>query len=86
MRRLRTIAITLVFALAGASHQATAATLQVEINPQVSGESLQPASLRYQTAAGQTFSVTRVSYLVSDFSLQTDDGPLAQILQCCRLA
>jgi cytochrome c peroxidase len=53
---------------------APAATLQVEINPQFSGETLQPASLRYQTVAGETFSITRVSYLVSDFALQRDDG------------
>jgi cytochrome c peroxidase len=51
-----------------------AATLEVQITPSMAGEALQPASLRYQTAAGETFSVTRVSYLVSDFELQRDDG------------
>jgi cytochrome c peroxidase len=51
-----------------------AATLQIEITPKVSGENLQPASLRYQTSAGETFSVTRVSYLASDFALQRSDG------------
>jgi cytochrome c peroxidase len=49
-------------------------TLQVEIDPQVGGQPLQPASFRYHTVAGETFSVTRVSYLVSDFALQSDDG------------
>jgi cytochrome c peroxidase len=53
---------------------ARAATLQIEIAPKVSGENLQPASLRYQTSAGETFSITRVSYLVSDFALQRNDG------------
>lgn len=50
------------------------ASLQVEITPKVSGETLQPASFRYQTSAGESFSVTRVSYLVSDFALQRGDG------------
>jgi cytochrome c peroxidase len=53
---------------------ASAATLQVQITPKVSGEDLQPASFRYHTSAGETFSITRVSYLVSDFALQRDDG------------
>jgi len=51
-----------------------AATLQIEITPKVSGEIIQPASLRYQTSAGETFSITRGSYLVSDFALQRNDG------------
>ena len=56
-----------------------AATLQIEITPKVSGENLQPASLRYQTSAGETFSITRVSYLVSEFALQADDGSWLEI-------
>ena len=51
-----------------------AATLEVQITPKVSGDDLQPASLRYRTSAGEAFSITRVSYLVSDFELQRDDG------------
>jgi len=46
----------------------------MEITPKVSGENLQPASLRYQTSAGETFSITRVSYLLSGFALQHADG------------
>ncbi len=53
---------------------ASAATLQIEITPIVSGENLQPASLRYQTSTGEMFSITRVSYLVSEFALQRNDG------------
>jgi cytochrome c peroxidase len=60
--------------LACLTNSITAATLQIEITPKVSGESLQPASLRYQTSARETFSITRVSYLVSDFELQRNDG------------
>ena len=55
------------------------ATLQIKITPKVSGENLQPASLRYQTSAGETFSITRVSYLVSDFALQRNDGSWLEI-------
>lgn len=50
------------------------ATLQIKFNTTVAGENLQPASLRYQTSAAETFSITRVSYLVSDFELQRNDG------------
>lgn len=52
----------------------SAATLEIQIAPKVSGQDLQPASFRYQTSAGETFSITRVSYLVSDFELQRTDG------------
>jgi len=55
------------------------ATLQIQITPKFSGENLQPASFRYQTSAGETFSVTRVSYLVSDFALQRNDGSWLEI-------
>ena len=55
------------------------ASLQIEITPKVSGENLQPASFRYQTSAGETFSITRVSYLVSDFALQRNDGSWLEI-------
>jgi cytochrome c peroxidase len=58
---------------------ASAARLQLEITPKVSGENLQPASLRYQTSAAETFSITRVSYLVSDFALQRRDGSWLEI-------
>src|SRR6266487_7195170 len=51
-----------------------AASLQVEITPRFSGEPLQPGSLRYQTSAGEAFSITRVSYLLSGFALQRGDG------------
>ncbi len=73
MNWLRIILIGLIAA------NAVAATLQVQIIPKFSGESLQPASLRYQTSAGETFSITRVSYLTSDFALQRNDGSWLEI-------
>jgi cytochrome c peroxidase len=59
--------------------KALAATLQIEFSPKVCGKSLQPASLRYLSSAGETFSITRVSYLVSDFALQRNDGSWLEI-------
>ena len=56
-----------------------AASLQLQFMPKVAGENLQPASFRYQTSAGETFSITRVSYLVSDFTLQRNDGSWLEI-------
>jgi cytochrome c peroxidase len=58
---------------------ATAATLELQVTPKMSGETLQPASLRYRTSAGETFSVTRLSYLLSDFELQRTDGSWLEI-------
>jgi cytochrome c peroxidase len=66
-------------ALFTALNLASAASLQIQITPKVSGENLQPASFRYQTSAGETFSITRVSYLVSDFALQRDNGSWLEI-------
>lgn len=73
---LRTNAIWLLaFGLFyGAWDMALGASLQIEITPKVSGEPVQPDSFRYQTSAGESFSVTRVSYLLSGFALQRMDG------------
>ncbi|HEV2328326.1 MAG TPA: MbnP family protein [Verrucomicrobiae bacterium] len=68
----RELGVCLILLIATAS--AGAATLQIQILPKFSGEDIRPASLRYQTSAGEIFSVTRVSYLVSDFELQRNDG------------
>jgi cytochrome c peroxidase len=48
--------------------------LELQIAPKVFGGDVQPASLRYQTSAGETFSITRLSYFVTDVALQRDDG------------
>jgi cytochrome c peroxidase len=67
-------AILLYLTVFGAANVVSAATLEIQITPKFSGEGLQPASFRYQTSAGETFSITRVSYLVSDLELQRTDG------------
>lgn len=50
------------------------ASLQIEITPRFLGAPLQMDSLRYETSAGESFSFTRVSYLLSGFALQRPDG------------
>jgi cytochrome c peroxidase len=72
MKLTRTIVA--FFGILTVLNPASAATLQIQIAPTVNGEALRPASFRYQTSAGEAFSITRVSYLVSDFALQRDDG------------
>lgn len=51
-----------------------AATVELHITPGVAGEPVQRGSLRYRTGAGEAFSITRVSYLLSDFGIQRQDG------------
>ncbi len=53
---------------------AAASSLEIIIEPVFQGEPLRLDSLRYQNAAGETLSVTRLSYLVSGFALERDDG------------
>jgi cytochrome c peroxidase len=58
----------------GFSLHVQGAALQIQVTPKCNGEAVQPASLRYQTTAGESFSITRVSFLLSDFALQRNDG------------
>ena len=51
-----------------------ASNLEITIEPVFNGEPLRLDSLRYENAAGETLSVTRLSYLLSDFSLERNDG------------
>lgn len=50
------------------------ASLSVEITPKFSGEPIQLDSLRYENSAKESFSLTRVSYLLTGFALQRPDG------------
>jgi cytochrome c peroxidase len=72
MRRLiHAAAILGMSALAGLC---SAARLEITIAPQFQGEALRLDSLRYQNAAGETLSVSRLSYLLSGFALQQENG------------
>ena len=55
-------------------HTAIAASVEIAVRPVVSGEPLQLGSLRHHNGAGENFSVTRLSYLLSGFAFQRPDG------------
>lgn len=61
-------------ALALAAPVAWSATLEIAVRPTFGGEPLLLDSLRYENAARETLSVTRLSYLLSGFALERDDG------------
>jgi cytochrome c peroxidase len=67
----RVLAIYVLFAALGA---ACGMSLQIDVTPKFYREKVQLASLRYETSAGERFSVTRISYLASNFALQRADG------------
>lgn len=64
--------------LLGAS-SARAVTLHLHVNHAAAGAPLILDSLRYKTRTGETFSVTRASYLLSGFALKRADGTWLQI-------
>ena len=75
----RRLAPALLFLLAGSlaaltASRASATTLELTIRPVFNGAPLLLDSLRYQNAAGETLSVTRLSYLLSGFALEREDG------------
>src|SRR5436190_8350506 len=72
MNHVRIIGFNLLAFFMGNS--AFCSALQIEVRHTMGGETLQPGSLRYQTSAGEAYSVTRVSYFVSDFAFQREDG------------
>ncbi len=51
-----------------------AASLEITVDPVFRGEQLRLDSLRNQNASSETFSVTRLSYLLSGFAMERDDG------------
>jgi hypothetical protein len=72
MSRSLSILLPAAVLLAGPALQG--AQLELVINPIFHGEPLRLDSLRYSTPGSDTYSVTRLSYLVSGFSLQQADG------------
>src|ERR1041385_6831092 len=51
-----------------------AATLELSIRHTFAGEPLQLGPIRYDNSAKENFSITRLSYLLSGFAFQRDDG------------
>jgi cytochrome c peroxidase len=60
--------------IALAAGPASGASLEISIRHTFNGEPLLLDSLRYQNCAGETLSVTRLSYLLSGFALERADG------------
>ena len=58
----------------GTGSVAAGASLSIQITPRFSGEAIQPDTVRYQTSAGENFSITRISCLLSGFACQRADG------------
>jgi cytochrome c peroxidase len=59
-----------------------AANLEITIAPVFNGEPLRLDSLRYQNSAGETLSVTRLSYLISGFAVEREDGQWIELPEC----
>ena len=57
-----------------AGHAACGAALEIAVRHTFGGDPLLLDSLRYENAAGETLSFTRVSYLLSGFAIERDDG------------
>jgi cytochrome c peroxidase len=66
--------ITALLALGISWPMVRGSTLEIAIQNKFNGEPLLLDSLRYENAAGETLSVTRLSYLLSGFALQRQDG------------
>ncbi|HEX4086116.1 MAG TPA: MbnP family protein [Chthoniobacteraceae bacterium] len=64
----------ILLALCGAVLTAHGTTLDVTVRHVFDGSPLLLDSLRYENAAGETLSVTRLSYLLSGFALEREEG------------
>ena len=63
-----------LLALALHIHAASGAVLEVAVRHVFDGDVLLPDSLRYENAAHETLSVERLSYLLTGFALEREDG------------
>jgi len=72
--RIRLLGTVAILALGLYPPTAKSAALEIAIQNKFNGAPLALDSLRYQNAAGETLSVTRLSYLLSGFALQREDG------------
>ncbi|MEM7791803.1 MAG: MbnP family protein [Verrucomicrobiota bacterium] len=61
------------------SSNSLALHLRLEFNHMVNGKPLLLDSLRYANSADETFSISRLSYLLSEFALQAEDGQWVSI-------
>lgn len=66
--------MAVLLAAAGAAAPSRAAGLRLKVVPSVGKESLELNAVRYRNAHGETFSISRLSYLLSGVALQRQDG------------
>ena len=66
--------LTFIFSLCLCADRLAAAALEFSFGHSMNGQPLLLDSLRYANAAKESHSFTRVSYLLSDFALQREDG------------
>ncbi len=71
-RRAACALFAIALGLAGMS--ASGAALEIAVRHTFNGDPLLLDSLRYQNGAGETLSFTRVSYLLSGFAIEREDG------------
>jgi len=76
---MRKFFIVLMSLLLANSFRLCASSLEVVIHHRFDGAPLLFDSLRYKTASGEPYSVTRLSYLLSEFSLEKEDGTLESV-------
>ncbi len=66
--------LALVILFPAAAFIANAAPLHIDFHMEAAGKPLIPDSLRYENSASETFSITRLDWLATDFSLTTESG------------
>ena len=71
---MRHRALLAIFAWVLIPHPADSANLEIAVRHTFGGEAVMPDSLRYQDAAGETVSFTRVSWLAGGFAIEQEDG------------
>ena len=75
MRRFALFLITIALWV----HPGSGATLEIAMRHTFNGDPLLLDSLRYQNAAGETVSFTRMSYLLSGFAIEREDGTWLEV-------
>ena len=68
-----------ILALVLAAQAAWGSALEIAVRHTFNGEPLLQDSLRYESAAGETLSVTRLSYLLSGFALELEGGTWVEV-------
>ena len=63
-----------IIGLAAMTHIVAASSLELHVQPVFRGEPIQLGSIRYQNGSGESFSVTRLSWLASGFAFERADG------------